>query len=170
MNHVTVGAGALTKRTPHNSRQTTQTATNKHKAEPPHTNGKQTTERHRDARTDTQVTHNNTPNPKQGAHAQENAPHARKPPQPHQPGTATGVPRHRIRNQRHHTQQPHPTRGAFPSRAQCANHGPATGEREPPRTRPNRSTPTQTTRRAARTRPGQGKERSPRAILDRQKE
>lgn len=112
MNHVTPDAGALTKRTPHNSRQAKQTATKKHKAEPPHTNDKQTTERHRDTRTDTQVTHNNTPNPKQGAHAQENAPHARKPPQPHQPGTATGASRHRIRNQRHHAQQPHPPQGA----------------------------------------------------------
>ena len=36
----------------------------------------------------------------------------RKPPQPHQPGTATGASRHRIRNQRHHTRQPRPTRGA----------------------------------------------------------
>lgn len=45
--------------------------------------------------------------------AQQNAlPETRKPPQPHQPGTATGASRHRIRNQRHHTQQPHPTRGA----------------------------------------------------------
>lgn len=45
-----------------------------------------------------------------------------------------GASRHRIRNQRHHTQQPHhtPTGSMFPSRAQCANHGPATGEREPP--------------------------------------
>lgn len=43
-----------------------------------------------------------------------------------------GASRHRIRNQRHHARQPHPRRGAFPSRAQCANHGPATGEREPP--------------------------------------
>lgn len=43
-----------------------------------------------------------------------------------------GASRHRIRNQRHHARQPHPTRGVFPSRARCAGHGPATGERETP--------------------------------------
>lgn len=139
MNHVTPGAGALTKRTPHNSRQTKQTATNQQHATEQDTADKQTAERHRDTRTDTQITHNNTPNPKQGAHAQENAPpKTRKPRNCTRIEYSHGVSRHRIRNQRHHTQQPHPTRGAFPSRTQCANHGPATGEREPPRTHPNK--------------------------------
>ena len=54
MNHVTVGAGALTKRTPHNSRQTKQTATNQQHATEQDTADKQTAKRaHRDARSKT---------------------------------------------------------------------------------------------------------------------
>ena len=93
MNRVTVGAGALTKRTPHNSRQTKQTATNQQHATEQDTADKQTAERaHRDARTDTQVTHNSTSNPKQGAHAHENAPHARKPRNRTQQAQSRGIP------------------------------------------------------------------------------
>ena len=119
---------------PHNSQQTTQTATNQQHATEQDTADKQTAARaHRDARTDTQVTHNNIPTtPKRRARARKRPAKNKETPQPRLTGTATGASRHRIRNQRHHAQQPHPTQGVFPSRAQCANHGPATGEREPP--------------------------------------
>lgn len=109
MNHVTVGAGALTKRTPHNSRQTKQTATNQQHATEQDTADKQTAKRaHRDARS-------KTPHQKQIAqhahtttrHSQSQArtdKHTRSPseqhraleyketPQPHPTGTVTGHP------------------------------------------------------------------------------
>ena len=99
MNHVTVGAGALTKRTTCNSRQTKQTATNQQHATEQDTADKQTAERaHRDARTDTQVTHNNIPTPPKGAHAQENAPpKTRKPRDRTHIEHSHGVSRHRLR-------------------------------------------------------------------------
>lgn len=129
MNRITGSARALTKRTPYNSSQTTQTATNQQRATQHAASDKQCridAQQH----APTQATHkarraraapvNSTVRQKQGNPATAPTRHSH------------GASRHRIRNQRHHARQPHPRRGAFPSRAQCANHGPATGEREPP--------------------------------------
>lgn len=82
-------------------------------------------------------------------------------PQPRLTGTATGHPDTAYATNATTPSNHTPTGSMFPSRAQCADHGPTTGGREPPRTHPNRVAPTQTTRRAAQTWPRQGKDKSP---------
>lgn len=94
MNHVTVGAGALTKRTTCNSRQTKQTATNQQHATPQAATDKQCridAQQH----APTQATHK-ARRAQTSAHAQPQQTTSRtknkETPQPHPTGTVTGYP------------------------------------------------------------------------------
>ena len=107
MNHVTVGAGALTKRTPHNSSQTTQTATNQQHETQHAATDKQTIE---------QTRHN----------ARSKTPHqkTRKPRNRTQQAQSRGIPSSPT-PQRRHARKPHhpPNKGIARSRPARSNTG-----------------------------------------------
>ena len=134
---------------------------------------KQTAERaHRDARTDTQVTHNNIPTPPKGAHAQENAPpKTRKPRDRTHIEHSHGASRRRLRpdTATHGNHTPHGACSLAARNALITAQPQVKGNH--PNTPQQGSAPTQTTRRAAQAWPRQGKDKSPRAhfLIDRRK-
>ena len=152
MNHVTPDAGALTKRTPHNSRQTKQTATNQQ-----HSTGRGAADKQH--RVDTRA---NAPrHPPQNTHPKQDA-QTRKPRDRTHIEHSHGASRRRLRpdatTRSNHT--PHGARSLAARNALITAQPQAKGKH--PNTPQQGSTPTRATRRAARTWPRQGKERSPR--------